>query len=152
MTGYTIYRAGVAIGTSTTAAYTDSAPPLGRSSSYTVRARDAAGNLSAASNAVSVTVPADKTAPTTPSGLRVTVGATGTRQLTIAWTASTDNVGGDQLLPLPGQREVQLLGKVTSYVDTGLRAGTNYTYKVYAIDGSRQLERGLRQRGAGTAR
>ena len=53
MQSYTIYRAGVAVGTSTTLAYTDATPPLGRTSTYTVRARDAAGNLSAASNSVS---------------------------------------------------------------------------------------------------
>ncbi len=132
--GYTIYRAGVAIGTSTTPAYTDGTPPLGRASSYTVRARDAAGNLSAASTAVSVTVPTDKTAPTTPSGLRVTVGATGTRQITIAWNASTDNVGVTSYYLYRANAKYKLLGKVTSYVDTGLKAGTKYTYKVYAID------------------
>ena len=78
--GYTVYRGGVAIGTSTTPAYTDSTAPLGRTSTYTVRARDAAGNLSAASASVSAAVPADTTKPTTPTGLRATVGAAGTRR------------------------------------------------------------------------
>ena len=43
--GYTIYRGGVAIGTSTTPAYTDAAAPLRQDLDYTVRARDAAGNV-----------------------------------------------------------------------------------------------------------
>jgi hypothetical protein len=33
-----------------------------------------------------------------------------------------------------GNAKYKLLGKVTSYVDTGLKAGTKYTYKVYALD------------------
>ena len=132
--GYTVYRGGVAVGTSTTAAYTDSAAPLGRTSTYTVRARDAAGNLSAASAPVSAAVPADTTKPSTPTGLRATVGATGTRQITVSWSASTDNVGVTSYYLYRGNAKYRLLGKVTSFVDTGLRAGTKYTYKVYALD------------------
>ena len=134
VTGYTIYRGGVSIGTSTTPTYTDATPPLGKASSYTVRARDAAGNTSAASSAVSVTVPTDKTAPTTPGSVRVTVGATGTRQITVAWNASTDNVGVTSYYLYRANAKYKLLGKVTSFVDTGLKAGTKYTYKVYALD------------------
>ncbi len=33
-----------------------------------------------------------------------------------------------------GNSKYRLLGNVTSFVDTGLTAGTKYTYKVYAID------------------
>ena len=134
--GYTIYRGGVAIGTSTTPAYTDSAAPLGRTSTYTVRGRDAAGNLSGASASVSAAVPNDTTKPSTPTGLRATVGATGTRQITVSWNASTDNVGVTSYYLYRGNAKYRLLGKVTSFVDTGLRAGTKYTYKVYALDGA----------------
>jgi fibronectin type 3 domain-containing protein len=134
VTGYTIYRGGVSIGTSTTPSYTDATPPPGRASSYTVRARDAAGNTSAASGAVNVTVPADKTAPSAPGSLRLTVGATGTRQITLAWNAATDNVGVASYYVYRGNSKYRLLGNVTSFVDTGLTAGTRYTYKVYAID------------------
>ena len=76
---YTIYRGGVAVGTSTTPAYTDTAAPLAKTSTYTVRARDAAGNVSAVSNSVSAAVPADKTAPTLPTGLRATAGSSRSR-------------------------------------------------------------------------
>ncbi|WP_051277284.1 Ig-like domain-containing protein [Marmoricola sp. URHB0036] len=134
VTGYTIYRGGVSIGTSTTPSYTDSTPPPGRASNYTVRARDAAGNTSAASTAVSVTVPADKTAPSAPGSLRLTIGATGTRQITLSWTAATDNVGVASYYVYRGNSKYRLLGNVTSFADTGLTAGTKYTYKVYAID------------------
>lgn len=58
-----------------------------------VRARDAAGNWSAWSTALSVTtlVSTDTTAPTAPSGLVASgVNSTG---FTVSWTASTDAVG-----------------------------------------------------------
>ena len=136
VTGYTIYRGGVAIGTSTLPTYTDTSPPLARASSYTVRARDAAGNLGAASNSTSVTVPADNTAPTSPGGVSATAGAIGSRQITVAWNASSDNVGVTNYYLFRGNSKYRLLGNVTSFVDTGLTAGTRYTYKVYALDAS----------------
>ncbi len=136
VTGYTVYRGGVAIATTTAPAYTDPTPPLARASSYTVRARDAAGNVSAASNTVSVSVPADRTAPSAPSGLRVTVGAVGTRRIVVSWNASTDNVGVTNYYLFRGNAKYRLLGKVTTFTDTGLTAGVRYTYKVYALDAS----------------
>ena len=33
-----------------------------------------------------------------------------------------------------GNSKYLLLGKVTTYTDTGLTSGTRYTYKIYAID------------------
>ena len=130
---YTIYRGGVAIGTSTTLAYTDATPPLGKTSTYTVRARDAAGNVSAVSNSVSAAVPADTTAPTAPTSLRAVAG---TKQIALTWGASSDNVGVKSYYLFRGNAKYKLLGKVTSYTDIGLVTGTKYTYKVYAIDAS----------------
>jgi chitinase len=64
--GYRLYRAGLQVGTTGGTTYTDSAPPTGVSVSYTVRAYDAAGNLGAASNAFTVTIPATSPAPPPP--------------------------------------------------------------------------------------
>ncbi len=55
---YGIYRDGVLIGTSTTLSFTDSVVAPGQTYQYTVTAFDHAGNVSAASSAVSVDVPA----------------------------------------------------------------------------------------------
>ena len=135
VTGYTVYRAGVAIGTTTTAlTYTDSTAPPGKTYAYSVRAKDAAGNLSLASTAVSATLPADKTAPTAPTGLAATSGAAGTRRVTLIWKAATDNAGVTSYYLYRGSAKYKLLGNVLTYADTGLTAGTKYTYKVYAID------------------
>ncbi|OJH42334.1 hypothetical protein BON30_03780 [Cystobacter ferrugineus] len=75
VTAYDVYRFGVLIGSSATTSYTDSGLAASTPYSYTVRARDAAGNASAASNTVSVT---------TPPG-----GSTGTALPRTGWTASS---------------------------------------------------------------
>jgi chitodextrinase len=61
-TGYLVLRNNVQIGTATGTSYTDSGVTPGTTYSYTVRARDAAGNTSAPSTAVSVSTPAAPTA------------------------------------------------------------------------------------------
>ncbi|KWX87984.1 endo-inulinase, partial [Paenibacillus riograndensis] len=58
VTGYRIYRGGVQVATSTTATYTDSGLTAGTAYTYTVKAKDAAGNISAASNSVTATTQA----------------------------------------------------------------------------------------------
>jgi chitodextrinase len=74
---------------------------------------------------------ADPTPPSTPGNLHVT--ATTTSSVSLAWDASTDNVGvtgynvyrnGSQVAAPAG----------TSFTDTGLTAGTTYTYTVQAHD------------------
>jgi len=55
VTGYRIYRGGVQIGTSATASYTDTTVAAGTTYLYSVRAYDAAGNVSPSSSSVSVT-------------------------------------------------------------------------------------------------
>jgi fibronectin type 3 domain-containing protein len=61
VTGYAIARGGTQIGTATTVAYSDTTASPGTAYSYTVTARDAAGNVSAPST------PATVTTPTTPA-------------------------------------------------------------------------------------
>ena len=57
--GYLVYRNGVRIAsTGTTASYTDTAAPRGTTVTYTVRARDQAGNESGLSAPATITVPA----------------------------------------------------------------------------------------------
>uniref|UniRef100_UPI0006840458 alpha-amylase family glycosyl hydrolase n=1 Tax=Paenibacillus riograndensis TaxID=483937 RepID=UPI0006840458 len=58
VTGYEIYRNGVKVGTSATTSYTDNTVASQTNYSYTVKAFDAAGNLSAFSAAALVTTPA----------------------------------------------------------------------------------------------
>jgi chitodextrinase len=99
-------------------------------------ARDAAGNTkTAASVSVvvsnSVTPPADVTAPTTPTNLAS--GNVTTTSIAFSWSASSDNVAvaGYRVF-----RNGQQIATVTSpsYTNTGLAAGTTYSYKVAAFD------------------
>ncbi|MVM41121.1 T9SS type A sorting domain-containing protein [Spirosoma sp. HMF3257] len=103
---------------------------------FTVRAKDAAGNISANSNTVYVmTAPcSDNQAPTVPLNLVAnTVTASG---LTLTWSASTDNVGITAYEVY--QNGVLLNGNVasTSLTVGNLACGTTYTYTVLAKDAS----------------
>ena len=81
---------------------------------------------------------ADTTAPSAPSSLTATP-ASGT-QINLSWTASTDNVGvtGYQVERCQGAgcSSFALITTATgtTYNDTGLTAGTSYTYRVRATD------------------
>jgi chitodextrinase len=58
VTGYDVYRGSTQVGTATGTSYTDSGLAASTAYSYTVRAHDAAGNVSAASTAVAATTTA----------------------------------------------------------------------------------------------
>ncbi len=93
VTGYNVYRGTTLLTTVTGTTYTATGLTASTAYTFTVRARDAAGNLSAASNTANVTTLAnttDTTAPSTP-----TLSASGTTQTStnLSWTVSTDNVG-----------------------------------------------------------
>ncbi|TYP71890.1 beta-fructofuranosidase [Paenibacillus methanolicus] len=61
VTGYVIFRNGTQVGTSTTTGYTDTGLTANTAYAYTVKASDAAGNLSAASSSLPVTTNASST-------------------------------------------------------------------------------------------
>ncbi|HEY0828936.1 MAG TPA: discoidin domain-containing protein, partial [Bacilli bacterium] len=61
VTGYKIYRDGVEVGTSTTTSFSNTGLAAGTTYSYTVKAYDAANNLSASSNTASATTTAAST-------------------------------------------------------------------------------------------
>lgn len=58
VSGYDVFRDGAQVGSSTTTSYTDAGLTASTAYSYTVKAKDAAGNVSAASAALSVTTSA----------------------------------------------------------------------------------------------
>ncbi|MEV4136081.1 fibronectin type III domain-containing protein [Dactylosporangium sp. NPDC049742] len=133
VTGYQVLRDGTQVGTATGTTFTDTGRPPGQTSQYTVRAVDAAGNVSGPSAAVSATTTGcagDCTAPTAPTGLTASAGGTG---VSLSWSPSTDNVGVTGYEVLRGST---LVGTPTgtSFTDTGLTPSTVYTYTVKARD------------------
>ena len=84
---------------------------------------------------VGITIDPDGSPPTTPSTFTAT--ASGSTAINLAWGASTDNVGvtGYTLYRADLVDPLVLLGAGTlSYQNTGLTAGTTYTYTVLARD------------------
>ncbi|WP_148571405.1 fibronectin type III domain-containing protein [Nocardioides caldifontis] len=128
---YDVLRGGVVVGTTSSRSFTDSSAPQGRSSSYTVRARDAAGNVGRASSAVRLTA-RDTIAPTTPPLLTVSRSRT---SATLTWTRASDNVGVTGYLVFRGSTQVRRVSASTVRTSVGsLRAGTRYTFRVVAVD------------------
>ena len=97
---------------------------------YQVKAEDAASNLSPPSNEASGQASGDTEPPSAPAGLTATAG---TGQISLAWTASSDNVGVTRYnISRNGSALTNVTG--TSYADTSVTAGTEYTYSVTAQD------------------
>ena len=152
VTGYRVERcqgAGCSsfaqVGTPAGASFTDTGLAASTSYSYRVRAVDAAGNLGGYSSVVSATTLAagDTTPPSAPTSLAA--GSVGATQLTLTWTAATDNVG------VTGYRVERCQGAGcssfaqvgtpagASFTDTGLAASTSYSYRVRAVDAAGNL-------------
>jgi chitodextrinase len=139
VTGYDIYRNGAFAGSTfggTTTWFTDSSLTPGTAYTYTVKAKDGAGNVSGASNAVVATTTggsSDTQAPTAPTGLQSP--SKTANSVTLSWTASTDNVGVAAYDLYRGSTLAgSTNGATTTYTDSGLTAGTTYTYTVKARD------------------
>ncbi|WP_339888837.1 reprolysin-like metallopeptidase [uncultured Flavobacterium sp.] len=134
VTGYDVYKGAALLGSTTSTSYAVTGLTASTAYTFSIKAKDAAGNISVSSNVVNVTTLAnagDTTAPSTPTSLT----ASGTTQTTtnLSWTASTDNVGVTGYDIYSG---ASLLGNVagTSANITGLVASTSYTFSVKAKD------------------
>ncbi|CAM5275214.1 hypothetical protein SAVIM338S_00046 [Streptomyces avidinii] len=88
VTGYDVYRGATHVAAATGTAYTDTGLTASTSYGYTVKARDAAGNTSAASNVLSVTTqPASGSGTAVPFGSHTRPYAAGTLKPTGAQSA-----------------------------------------------------------------
>ncbi|QSQ19101.1 fibronectin type III domain-containing protein [Pyxidicoccus parkwayensis] len=141
VTGYEIFvNGGTSASATTSGATSVTVTGLAANTTYTftVKARDAAGNRSAASAAYSTTTPArpdpDVQAPSAPGNLRST-GVSGS-SVSLAWNASTDNVGvtGYEIFVNGGTSASATTTGATSVTVTGLAANTSYTFTAKARD------------------
>jgi chitodextrinase len=133
VTSYDVYRGTTLLGSTSSTTYAVSGLTASTTYSFTVIAKDSAGNSSVASNAVSVTTlapVADTTAPTAP-----TLSASGTTQTTtnLSWSGATDNVA---VTGYDVYRGTTFLGSTssTTYAVSGLTASTTYSFTVIAKD------------------
>jgi chitodextrinase len=132
VTGYGVYQASSLAGTTGSTGYAVSGLSCGTSYSFSVDAFDAAGNRSSKRTASFSTLACpDTQPPSTPSALHST--GTTTTSISIAWTASTDNVGVSGYGVYNGST---LSGSTssTSYTASGLTCGTSYTIGVDGYD------------------
>ncbi|AEI12208.1 glycoside hydrolase family 6 protein [Cellulomonas gilvus] len=137
--GYDVYRGTTLIGSPTTTSFTATGLSPDTAYSFTVRAKDVAGNVSAASSAASATTlpgttPTDTVAPSVPTGLAA--GTTTTTSIALSWNASTDNAGGSGVAGYDVYRGTTLIGSptTTSFTATGLSPDTAYSFTVRAKD------------------
>jgi chitodextrinase len=132
VTAYILRRNGAQIATPTTTTYSDTGLSAATTYTYTVAARDAAGNTSSAASAsVTTTAVADMTPPSQPAGFAAV--AAGSTSANLSWNASTDNVAVTAYILK--RNGVQIATPTaTTYSDTGLSAATTYTYTVAARD------------------
>ena len=132
VSGYKVFRNGVQVGTGNTPSFTDGGLTANTPYSYAVSAFDAAGNNSAQSSpAVAVSTLPDTTAPSVPAGL--TAQAVSSTQVNLSWSASTDDVGTTGYRVYRDGTQVAAASGLT-FQNTGLAAGTTYSYQVSAVD------------------
>ncbi|WP_258171283.1 fibronectin type III domain-containing protein [Paenibacillus sp. R14(2021)] len=135
VTGYDIYNGSTLAGTVTSGtAFTVSGLTANTAYSFTVKAKDAAGNVSLASNALSVTTntSSDTQAPTVPSSL--TSPSKTSTSVNLSWTASTDNIGVAGYDIYNGSTLVGSTTSATTFTVSGLSASTAYSFTVKAKD------------------
>ena len=132
VTGYNIYQNSILIGNSTKPFFNIAGLTPATSFNYSVRAYDAAGNVSAQSVSISATtLILDVTMPTAPTGLVVTMNKH--NKLVLTWNAATDNVG---IKGYTIYRNGVILknSNTTKIQDKKLMPSTTYIYSVLAYD------------------
>jgi len=131
--GYEIYRGSEKIGTTEGTNYSDINLNTGTKYCYTIKAYDAAGNVSG-NGKESCAIPpiiADIEKPSAPSALNAS--ADGVDKVNISWTGSSDNIGVDHYVVYRSTINTGTTNS-TSYNDTGLIADTTYCYVIRATD------------------
>ncbi|MFK7004619.1 endonuclease [Flavobacterium covae] len=138
VTGYDVYQGTILKTSVTNTNATITGLTASSNYSFTVKAKDAAGNVSGSSSVLNVTTAtgADTIAPSNPTNLIASNITTTT--CTLSWGASTDNIG------VTGYDVYQGTILKTSVTNTnatitGLTASSNYSFTVKAKDAARNV-------------
>lgn len=133
VTGYNVYQGTTLKTTVSTTSASITGLTASTAYSFSVKAKDAAGNISASSTTVNITTTSagDAAAPSIPTGLVASnITQTG---CTLSWTASTDNVSVTGYDVYQGTTLKTSVTATTASV-TGLTAATLYSFSVRAKD------------------
>ena len=137
VTGYDVYQNGVKINASnvTSTSYNISGLTAATTYDYFIKAKDAAGNQSAASSTLNVTTNAADTPPTSPDNLAASY-ITNT-SFVLSWSPSTDNIGVTGYDVYRNGVKINSANLTnTSFSVTGLTSNTTYSMTVKAKDAS----------------
>ncbi len=139
--GYEIYRATGSgsfsrLAADNTSPYYDSSLSSNTTYRYYIKTKDAAGNISDASNTVSVQTNNDTQAPSKPANLKLTL--VSNTEVKLAWDAATDNkaVSGYNIYRALDTGSFSWITSTssTSCNNSGLTSNKNYKYYVKAYD------------------
>ncbi len=136
VTGYQIFDSATLLGTVTSTTFSLTGT-VGQTYNFTVKAFDAANNISVPGNTATLTVgttpppPTDATVPTTPTGLSFSTSGT---QVTLTWTASTDDVAVTHY-KIMDEGALSGTSSSTSFAKS-LLEGTTHAFSVIAVDAS----------------
>jgi chitodextrinase len=131
VSGYDVYQDGVFKASTTSTTFAVNGLSASTAYSFYVISKDAAGNVSQASNTVNVTtLTPDTTAPTTPT---LTASGTTSSSTNLSWSGATDNVavtGYD----VYQNGAFKAFTASTTYTAAGLSSSTAYSFYVIAKD------------------
>ena len=131
VTGYRVSRAGVSDVSVAASPWTDTSVAAGTTATWTVSARDAAGNWGLGTD-VSVTMPPPDTSPPTVVGNLVATVVTST-SVKLSWSAATDDWGvTGYRISRAGRFDVTVAA--SPWTESGLGGGQTYTWTVLAYD------------------
>lgn len=141
VTGYEVFRNDAQVATTTGSFFINTSLTASTTYSYKVRAIDSAGNRSDFSSSLSITTlstSSDVVSPTAPANL--TADVISSSQINLDWDQAADNVGVAGYIVFRNGAQIATTTN-TYFHNTGLSAGTAYTYRIKAYDaaGNRSL-------------
>lgn len=130
---YIVYQGASELGTTTNTNAQITGLTEGTAYTFSVKARDDAGNTSASSNTVNVTTQSavDTEVPSAPANLSYS--SVAQTSLNLSWSAASDNVGVDHYIVYKDGAQLKTTTS-TSTTITGLTASTAYSFYVKAQD------------------
>lgn len=128
--GYTVFRDGNEVATTTDLNYTDNTVLYGNTYTYSISAYDLDGYVSERTAAVEIEIQ-DITEPSVPADLIIT--SQTSNSVSLSWSSSTDNVG---VTGYNIYRDAVFVATESglTYTDDGVIPGNTYSYSVSALD------------------